>query len=223
VTGMNRRPLSQAFLGVLVVAVGVVALLGQLGVVSISLSDLFATYWPLVIIAVGLVALFAVPRAWVGPVIVIAVGVFFQLNRLDLMQVDAWKLLWPIAIILVGLALLTRIGSGDDAETINSAVIWWGSERRTRSQNFRGGSLSAIMGGIAVDLRQADLAERADIAVFVLWGGVEIKVPPTWRVRVSGLPLLGGWDDKTVAPTDPHAPELNVHVTSIMGGAEIKN
>ena len=125
---------------------------------------------------------------------------------------------------MVGLALLTRFGSrGHDGETINSAVIWWGSERRTRSQNFRGGSLSAIMGGIAVDLRQAGLTDRADISVFVLFGGVEIKVPPTWRVRVSGLPLVGGWDDSTQPPADPHAPELNVHVTSIMGGAEIKN
>jgi len=221
---MNRRPQSQAVLGGFIVLVGVVALLGQLGIVTVSLGDLLSTWWPLVIIAVGLAALFAVPRAWVGPVFVIAIGIFFQLDSLDLVRVDVWALLWPIAIILVGLALLTRLGArGDDDETINSAVIWWGSERRTRSQNFRGGSLSAIMGGIAVDLRQADLADRADISVFVLWGGVEIKVPPTWRVRVSGLPLLGGWDDKTQPPADPHAPELNVHVTSIMGGAEIKN
>ncbi|QTE27934.1 LiaF transmembrane domain-containing protein [Pengzhenrongella sicca] len=221
---MNRRPLSQALLGAFVVAVGVAALLGQLGVVEVSLGELFSTYWPLVIVAIGLVALFAVPRAWIGPVFVIAVGAFFQLDRLDLIDVNVWNLLWPIGIILVGLTLLTRLGSrGDDDDVINSAVIWWGSERRTRSQAFRGGSLSAIMGGIAVDLRQAGLADRADIAVFVLWGGVEIKVPPTWRVRVSGLPVLGGWDDKTIAPVDPHAPELNVHVTSIMGGAEIKN
>lgn len=221
---MNRRPLSQAVLGFFVVAVGVAALLGQLGVVDVSLGEIFSTWWPLVIILIGLVALFAVPRAWVGPVFVIAVGVFFQLDSLGLIQVEVWNVLWPIAIILVGLTLLTRLGSrGDDDETINSAVIWWGSEQRTRSQNFRGGSLSAIMGGIVLDLRQAGLPDRADISVFVLWGGVDIKVPPTWRVRVSGVPLLGGWDDKTQPPADPHAPELNVHVTSIMGGAEIKN
>ena len=33
--------------------------------------------------------------------------------------------------------------------------------------------------------------------------------------QVSGLPLLGGWEDKTVRPLDPGAPELIVHVTSI--------
>jgi len=35
--------------------------------------------------------------------------------------------------------------------------------------------------------------------------------------------VLGGWEDKTVDTADPNAPELVVHVTTIMGGAEIKN
>jgi len=126
---------------------------------------------------------------------VIANGIFFQRDRRGLVRADVSALLRPIAIILVGLALLTRPGSrgdGDDDETVSSGVIWWGSEGRTRSQNFRGGSPSAFMRGIAVDLRRAGLADRADISVFVSWGGVEINAPPTSRVRVSGLPLTGG-------------------------------
>ena len=74
-----------------------------------------------------------------------------------------------------------------------------------------------------VDLREADIVDKAEIAIFALWGGVEVKVPPTWRVRVSGLPLMGGWDDKTTLPLQDGAPELIVHVTAIMGGAEIKS
>lgn len=221
---MNRRPAPQVFLGLVIVAVGVIALLGQLDLVQVSLGELFSTWWPLVVIGLGLAALLTVPRAWVGPTAVILVGLLLQLSRLDLVQVSIWDFLWPVAIILFGLSLLTRMGShGDDDDTITCAVIWWGSQRRTTSQAFRGGSLSAIMGGIEVDLRQADIVGRAEISVFALWGGVEIKVPPTWRVRVSGLPLLGGWDDRTVPPVAPDAPELIVHVTTIMGGAEISH
>jgi len=221
---MTRRPQAQALLGFLILMVGVAALLGQLGVVDVSLGSLLATWWPLAIVAVGLAALVSVPRAWTGPAVIIAVGVLFQLDNLGLVRVHVWDLVWPIAIILVGLALLTRTSTrGADANRINCAVIWWGADRRTRSQDFRGGSLIAIMGGIAVDLREAGIVERAEISVFVLWGGVEIKVPPTWRVEVSGLPLLGGWEDKTVRPLDPGAPELIVHVTSIMGGAGLRN
>ena len=94
--------------------------------------------------------------------------------------------------------------------------------RRTTSQRFAGGSLTAIMGGIDVDLREADIVGGADLSVFTVWGGVEIKVPSTWRVQVNGLQLLGGWTDKTSPPLDPAAPVLRVHVTAIMGGVEIK-
>jgi len=167
-------------------------------------------------------ALIAAPRAWIGPALVIAVGAGLQLTRLDVVDVDLWGFLWPVVIILLGLAILLRLESrSSDAATVNSAVIWWGAERSTTSQEFTGGSLSAIMGGIELDLRAADIVDRAEISVFVWWGGVEITVPPTWRVRVEGLPLLGGWENKTQAPERPDAPELVVRVTAIMGGVEI--
>ncbi|PVU82848.1 hypothetical protein DDP54_07345 [Cellulomonas sp. WB94] len=221
---MNQRPLSQVLVGLLIVAVGVSALLVQLGAVDLDLGELIATWWPLVIVLAGAAALVSVPRAWIGPVTVIAVGVFLQLSTLGLITVNLWSIVWPIAIILFGLTVLTGLGTrAADDKSVNSAVIWWGSERRTTSHDFRGGSLSAIMGGISVDLREADIVDRAEISVFVFWGGVDIKVPPTWRVRVGGLPLLGGWEDKTSQLPGPDAPELVVHITAIMGGVDIKN
>lgn len=213
----------QVFLGVLIVTVGVIALLIQLDLVDLNLGQLAADWWPLIVIGVGVVALVTVPRAWMGPSVIIAVGVFFLLRTLDIIDINIWEL-WPVAVILVGLSLLTSFGRrNSDEDTINSTVIWWGSERKTRSRQFKGGSLTAIMGGIEVDLREADIVDKAEIAIFALWGGVEVKVPPTWRVRVSGLPLLGGWEDKTTLPIQDGAPELIVHVTAIMGGAEIKS
>jgi hypothetical protein len=67
---------------------------------------------------------------------------------------NAGDFLVPLAIIFVGLSLLTNRGArGADDATINSAVIWWGSDRRTTSQRFEGGSLSA--GGVDVKTRTA--------------------------------------------------------------------
>ncbi|HEX5331758.1 MAG TPA: DUF5668 domain-containing protein [Cellulomonas sp.] len=221
---MNQRPLSQVLVGLLIIAVGVSALLVQVGAVDVDLGKLVATWWPLLIVLAGVAALASVPRAWIGPVTVIAVGVLLQLSTLGLITVDLWSIVWPLAIILFGITVLMGLGTrGGEDKTINSAVIWWGSERRTTSHDFRGGSLSAIMGGISADLREADIVDRAEISVFVFWGGVDIKVPPTWRIRVGGLPLLGGWEDKTSQQPGPDAPELVVHITAIMGGVDIKN
>ena len=41
---MIRRPLSRAVLGALIVLIGVAELLGQLGIVSLSLGDLLSTW-----------------------------------------------------------------------------------------------------------------------------------------------------------------------------------
>ena len=220
---MKRTP--QLLLGLLLVAIGGTALLGRLGVVDIDLGELVSTWWPMLIVLVGIAALVSVPRAWMGPALIILVGAVLQLDRLDLIAVSFWDIFWPSLLLLVGLVLVTRYarGPGDDRNTINSTVMWWGSNPRTSSQDFRGGSLTAVMGGIEADLRAAGIQGRAEVSAFVFWAGIEIKVPPTWRVTVRGLPILGGWEDKTVAPLDPNAPELIVHVTAIMGGVEIKN
>lgn len=219
----KRTP--QLLLGLLLVAIGGTALLGRLGVVDIDLGELVSTWWPMLIVLVGIAALVSVPRAWVGPAIIILVGAVLQLDRLDLIAVSFWDIFWPSVLLLIGLVLVTRYARGpaDDRNTINSTVMWWGSNPRTSSQDFKGGSLTAVMGGIEADLRAAGIQGRAEVSAFVFWAGIEIKVPPTWRVTVRGLPILGGWEDKTVAPLDPNAPELIVHVTAIMGGVDIKN
>jgi len=215
----------QLLFGLVLLGLGVAMLLGRLGIVEVSFWRILGTWWPLLIVAAGLAALTTVPRAWPGPVGLIAVGVFLQLARLDLFDVELTSLIWPVVLIAIGLTLLVRFGRPDSgtSDTIRSTVFWWGSERTSRSQSFRSAVLTAVMGGIELDLREADVQGRADISIFSFWGGVEVKVPPTWRVTVRGLPILGGWDDKTVDPTDPNAPELVVHVTTVMAGAEIRN
>ena len=82
----------------------------------------------------------------------------------------------------------------------------------------------AIMGGCEIDLRQAAIAaDEASIDTFAMWGGIKIKVPQTWNVILQGFPFLGGFDDKTVKPSDPSAKRLVIRGTAIMGGVEITN
>ncbi len=222
-TSSRTRPWPQLFLGLLLVGTGVVALLGLLGVIDITLGRLVSTWWPTVIIALGLAGIASVPRAWVGPSVLLVVGSLLQLDRLDVVDVSIWELVIPMLLILAGLTMLAHLARSSDGRVVNAAVLWWGTERRSSSPDFRGGNLSAVMGGVDVDLRSAGIIGRAEMSVFVLWGGVDIKVPPGWRVVLTGLPVLGGWTDKTTAPHDPDAPELVVHVTAIMGGVEVKN
>ncbi|MBF0686167.1 MAG: hypothetical protein IR158_00160 [Cellulomonas sp.] len=219
----SRRSYGQVLVGVLVVLAGVVLLLERTGVVEIDLGTVLATLWPLLVVLVGVTSLLLVPRAWFGPAVITAAGVVLLLDRLDVLDVSVWDYLWPIAVILIGLGITFGAAARTERENhITAIAFWWGTERRTRTQQFRSASLTAIMGGIELDLREADIEGSARIDVFTFWGGVDIKVPRTWEVRTTGLPLLGGWENKTELPVGG-GPVLDVRIVAIMAGAEVRN
>jgi hypothetical protein len=83
------------------------------------------------------------------------------------------------------------------------------------------------MGAVELDLRGCTIATSpAVIDVFALWGGIEITVPPEWRVDMKAMPILGGFENKARSTVrDGAAPvqELVIRGTALMGGIEIKN
>jgi hypothetical protein len=85
---------------------------------------------------------------------------------------------------------------------VDITAILGGFERRVSAPDFRGGEITAIMGGCALDLREASLATEAVINVFAIWGGITIKVPPDWTVILHGTPVMGGFTEKTARPPD---------------------
>lgn len=99
-----------------------------------------------------------------------------------------------------------------------------GGDRVVRAQDFRGGEVTAIMGGFHIDLRGANIAgDSATIEIFTLWGGVDLRVPESWNVVVQGTPILGVFTT-TGRPVSaaPATKTLVLKGTAIMGGVEVK-
>ncbi len=114
--------------------------------------------------------------------------------------------------------------------TLNEFALMGGGDRVVRSQDFRGGEVTAIMGGFQIDLRGAVIAgDVAELEVFTLWGGVDLRVPEDWNVVVRGIPVLGVFSNSTrsagssVASGGAPGKTLVVKGMSIMGGVEVKN
>jgi hypothetical protein len=83
----------------------------------------------------------------------------------------------------------------------------------------------ACMGGISLDLREANLsADVTDIYVFAMMGGVEIILPPDVRLESDGFAIMGGFEDQLKEPAsrDPNAPLIRIHGMAIMGGVEAR-
>jgi predicted membrane protein len=86
----------------------------------------------------------------------------------------------------------------DSSDFIHATVILVGLNRKCPSQQFRGGDLTAIMGGGKIDLRDAQIqGGEAVLDIFTLMGGLEILVPPSWIVEPRFTPILGGFSDRT--------------------------
>jgi predicted membrane protein len=219
--------------GALIVAAGVALLLDHMGFIAIG--SLFR-FWPMILIFFGVGHLFTPSnRTWGG--ILIVVGAVFQLNSLGITHLR-FADMWPLAIIAVGLilmwgALKPRVvakGSVDAADVLEAVAIFGGTERRIKSQAFKGGRATSIFGGVELDFRDANIdGDEATLDVNCIFGGVEIRVPDTWNVHSRSIPVLGGYSDKTgpaTTPQDPSGPKrktLIVTGTVIFGGVEIAN
>jgi len=232
-TRARTSPASQVVIGLLVVAFGVLFLLDNLNIIYLRHVIFF---WPLAFVASGLVALCSDgPRSGrITGIVLIVIGLAMTLNRLGYVFIS-WRTFWPLVMIgLGGLILFRTLGGGRvprpslvkdgvSAENlIDITAILGGFERRVSAPDFRGGEITAIMGGCALDLREAALTTEAVINVFAIWGGITIKVPPDWTVILNGTPVMGGFTEKTARPPD-NRKRLVVTGYAIMGGVEVRN
>ena len=120
----------------------------------------------------------------------------------------------------------SRNGRVELGSVLNEFAFMGGGDRVVRAQDFRGGEITAIMGGFGIDLRGAAIAgDSATINIFTLWGGVDLKVPEEWNIVMSGAPILGVFTNsaKTFRQGDAAAKTLFVKGAAIMGGVEVKN
>src|SRR5688500_11647948 len=150
--------------GVAIALFGVVLVLDRLNLV---IADQALRWWPAVIVAIGAL-IFAQSRqvgGGINGVIVMIIGSWLLLNSNGILRVRFWEMFWPIVLIGIGSVLVmqamrrhTREASGAKSDdTLNVFVVMGGMKRTSTAQRFRGGEITAVMGGALLDLRQATI------------------------------------------------------------------
>lgn len=217
-------------LGLVVIAVGALYLLESADV--LDAGSVIDDWWPVVIIAIGLFQLAERSRAMFGPLILIAGGTVLLLATTDVLEGDVWSYVWPTALIAMGLIAIARWagagplprGAGDDI--VVASGIFGGPTLVNTSRSFRGASLTAVFGGVTLDLRGAHPApDGARITATAAFGGIDILVPHGWRIAVRSTPLFGGIEDKTAHEPDlpVDAPLLQLDALAAFGGVTLKH
>jgi hypothetical protein len=126
--------------------------------------------------------------------------------------------------MLASAALLKRMlpSQGDEqSDELALVAVTNGVELKSRSRAFRGGSLFSWLGGIAVDLRDVQLAGDAHLDVHSAFGGIAIRVPAGWRVESNVTSLGGGVAVDVPEPDAPDAPTLRLDGFTAFGGVAV--
>jgi predicted membrane protein len=227
-----------ALVGLAIIAIGVILLLDQEGIVRAW--ELWK-YWPIILVVVGLVQMFRSERMpdrlW--GVVELLFGIVFQLDYLGYRRFQ-FSHIWPLLVIGAGLWVLyaafrqerprhswSNLTGSDPQFDLNRVDVLGGGKVRVNTRNFRGGRWVAIFGGSQLDFSEADMeGTEAALEIAAIFGGGEIIVPRTWQVVVTGLALFGGHNDETRPPLEvPAGPrkKLIIRGAWIFGGFNIKN
>ncbi|TFW16685.1 LiaI-LiaF-like domain-containing protein [Duganella callida] len=235
-TRRDRNPAVQMMIGVCIIVVGMLFLLDNLGWLDL---DLRLHVLPTILIVCGVLKLVQT-RNGAGMIVggaLIFFGGMLWLKEAGLIYFG-WSTVWPLAMIIAGAAAVYKASTGRKAfDSVGNSVslekgaedsvvevtaIMGGYKSRMITQDFRGGEITAIMGGCDLDLRQASINGDAVLNVFAMFGGITIKVPVDWTVVIQGTPVMGGFDEKTVPPGASNK-RLIVRGYAIMGGVELRN
>jgi hypothetical protein len=118
-------------------------------------------------------------------------------------------------------AMAGRIGGTPRSKL--SVAIMSGARRKGRWVVPRTYVGVAVMGGIELDLREAQFSEpEVTIHAYTLMGGIEITVPEDIDVDVSGIAFMGGFDHNASGPGAPGAPRVRVIGFALMGGVDVR-
>ncbi|MCP5104996.1 MAG: cell wall-active antibiotics response protein [bacterium] len=233
---------STSLAGLLLVALGTLWILNNLDVLDFRIRE----WWPLILIAIGLVQMahhrrILAPGGWF---MIFLGGVFLLTTNHIVEWKELWKY-WPVLIIFVGLSIvfggrcgcMGRVERMDrrgyrtpssDSDTgksyVSGSVIFGSLERTVSSKEFKGGSVSAIFGGIEIDLRGAGLHEKgAVLHLSTIFGGAEIRIPETWIIELDPTAILGGVSKKASNEERSSGKRLVIKASAVFGSVDIKN
>jgi predicted membrane protein len=192
--------------------------------------------WRLIPLFIGISAL--LKKDYINGIMAIAVAVIFYIpDFLSTAEKIQYYKLWPLLLVAIGISILlrrkfpekfdaykTQIQEGE-YNHINESNIMAGSSKKFFSKEFIGGRINCIMGGSEVNLTEADLVNNSALSVFVMMGGIELRVPKEWNIQLDIMPIAGGVEDKiTKYPENVVNPNKRLIITGyvIMGGIVIK-
>lgn len=222
------------WLGVGIILVGLLFLADNFNFLTYELRE-YVFRWEVFLMALGILFISGRGKRSTGIILLVIGGIFYLRDFLNL-DFNFWQIFWPGILILAGVMIIFRHQfdscSGSTRITgenvIDEVALFGGGDRVVNSQQFQGGKVTTVFGGLNYNMLKAKLAPGENyIDVFCLFGGMKLIVPEGWNVKIRVLSLFGGFSDKhrykmPEAGSDQTS-TLIIKGTVIFGGGEIKS
>ena len=225
---------NRILIGVVLVLAGLFLVIRNTGFFPEFIDNVIFS-WPMLLVAIGLVMTLGSTEK-TGGIIVMAVGGFFMIPLIFRETFHMYNMFWPSIFIIVGVIFIVSRRRGWNAVTTKGVIgddwvdyvnVFSGGERQIVSQNFKGGKITAVFGGIELDLTKAGLAPGVShLEIACVFGGATLIVPDDWHITIEVTPVLGGFtDSRKLSPgrtVDP-SKHLVVKGAVVFGGGEVKS
>ncbi len=219
--------------GIVLIGLGIIFGLNALNITDIDIF--FDGWWTLFIIVPCVIGLIN-EKEKTGNLIGILIGVVLLLGCQDVLRFDLiGKLIVPAILVVIGVSVILKntIGSKtrkeikiilDKNNTTREEYYSTFSAQKLRfdGQDFSGTGVSAVFGGIDIDLTGAIITEDVVINANAVFGGVDIIVPTEYNVKVDSSSVFGGVSTKRSTKPIEGAPTVYVNATCVFGGVDIK-
>ena len=215
---MNKRNL---FWGIVLIVVGILFLGRNMNWWNFSIF--FEGWWTLFLIVPSIISL--VRKESMGTsFLILVLGVLLLLASQNVIEWSTiWKVFLPIIIMVVGLSIIFGNRKAKEKKVRANAkeyvAIFSGVDEVINKieNDFK---MTAVFGGIELDMRDVTLDSDLVIDCFTLFGGIDIRLPKDVKVEVNGLPIFGGVENKY---RNNHEAKATVYInhTTICGGVDL--
>jgi predicted membrane protein len=200
----NHLTNNRVIIGVILVLAGLFLVIRNTGFFPDFIDNVIFS-WPMLLVTIGIIMTIGATEKTAG-IIIMAVGGFFMIPLIFRETFHMYNMFWPSIFIIIGVIFIAtkqRVSGGSRSkgmtgdDVIDYINIFSGGERQIVSQNFKGGKITAVFGGIELDLTKAKMA-----------------------------PVLGGFSDSrklTPGRTVDSTSQLVLRGAVIFGGGEIKS
>jgi len=233
---MNTESKSnKQILGIVLVLIGVSLMLKHLNLLP-ALGWLPLVFsWKMLLVVLGLTIIIAASNKIPG-IVLLLIGGMFLLSDLNIIpELSFWRVMVPVILIAVGITIIfsRSLHPGGfhghkniSLDELDEVAILGGSKKIISSRSFKGGKMTAILGGGEIDLTPSELSPGTNtLELVAILGGASIFVPEDWTVKIDVVSILGGFSDSRKPSRIIVQDESKVLIIKgfvLFGGGEIK-